>query len=179
MPRAASNIAMHSCLLSCLQSALFYYIFLSGTFNAVLAALLCLIKCRGKSGLMSVSTEQVKIFTPVKNPEQSGLSKAIDGPGKGPLWRMEIDNRQKYALHCSLQPLLVHPEALRSFIVRSQRSKLTSLSLHLLSVGSCLMTWLLRQTPLGNQQIKGPCVCCDHPESLCQMSGFCFMQHAS
>ena len=38
---------------------------------------------------------QVKIFVPVRNPEQSGLSKAIDGPGKGPLWRMEIDNRQK------------------------------------------------------------------------------------
>ena len=41
---------------------------------------------------------QVKIFVPVKNPEQSGLSKAIDGPGKGPLWRIEIDNRQKQVL---------------------------------------------------------------------------------
>ena len=40
---------------------------------------------------------QVKIFVPVKNPEQSGLAKAIDGPGRGPLWRMEIDNRQKSA----------------------------------------------------------------------------------
>ncbi|KAK9837992.1 hypothetical protein WJX74_009181 [Apatococcus lobatus] len=55
----------------------------------------------GEIGLVSgapgdVYTRKVKIFVPVKNPEQSGLSKAIDGPGKGPLWRLEIDNRQKW-----------------------------------------------------------------------------------
>lgn len=55
----------------------------------------------GEVGLVSgapgeVYTRKVKIFVPVRNPEQSGLSKAIDGPGKGPLWRMEIDNRQKW-----------------------------------------------------------------------------------
>lgn len=47
------------------------------------------------TSLISIISSQVGIFAPSRTPSQQGLSKTIEGPGKGPAWKIEFETMAK------------------------------------------------------------------------------------
>ena len=62
----------------------------------VLLRLLCVVLAISSASCYAYPASQVGIFAPSRTPSQQGLSKTIEGPGKGPAWKIEFETMAKY-----------------------------------------------------------------------------------